>query len=270
MTTALPLDHNGLAAGLLATAERFAALIPHATDHGRQVRTAPEWNIAELIRHVAHLPEWWTQMSQSMARVATSPADMVTVNRDRLSERSSTDVATCAATLAEGIARFADIVRSAPPGIVPFHAGSRATVGQIAGVALGELEIHGHDLGRTIGQPWRINPDHAACAILGSVRAVGDRWVDPVAARGHTGRYEIRLRGGRGTLRLEFDDGRLTVDPPGDGRRPDARLSARPEAFLKVLYGRQNQWVPALTGAIVASGRRPWRALKLQPMFLPI
>ena len=55
--------------------------------------------------------------------------------------------------------------------------------------------------------------------------------------------------------------GRLTVD--ADDGPVDCHVSADPVALLLVSYGRQSQWVPALTGKLLAWGRKPWLGLRL-------
>jgi len=87
-------------------------------------------------------------------------------------------------------------------------------------------------------------------------------------AKGHTARYDIRLRG-EAAARAVFtiERGALTVGPPVAGQRADCYLSADPWAFLLVLYGRTGPLAPALAGRIVAWGRRPWLALTLPDRF---
>jgi hypothetical protein len=53
----------------------------------------------------------------------------------------------------------------------------------------------------------------------------------------------------------------MAVGPP-DGA-VDRHVSADPVALLLVAYGRQTQWIPAVTGKLVAWGRKPWLGLRL-------
>ena len=43
----------------------------------------------------------------------------------------------------------------------------------------------------------------------------------------------------------------------------DCHVSADPVALLLVSYGRRSQWVPVLTGKLLAWGRKPWLGLRL-------
>jgi len=53
-------------------------------------------------------------------------------------------------------------------------------------------------------------------------------------------------------------DGSIAVEPAGD-----CRISADSAAFLLVAYGRIGQLGPILRGQLIAWGRRPWTALRL-------
>ena len=68
---------------------------------------------------------------------------------------------------------------------------------------------------------------------------------------------------------LTFTDGVMSV---GRGRREgdaaDCTISADPEAFLLVGYGRSSQWGPILRGKIFASGRKPWLGLKFNSLLV--
>jgi hypothetical protein len=66
---------------------------------------------------------------------------------------------------------------------------------------------------------------------------------------------------------LVIADGRLTVESQVDGQPADCHISADPWAFIQVLYSRTGPIRPALTGRILAWGRRPWLAFALPSLF---
>ena len=96
--------------------------------------------------------------------------------------------------------------------------------------------------------------------ILASALPMLPLLVDPAATVGVRARYELRVRGGT-RIGLSIRDGRLSTDG-GEGK-VDCHVSADPVALLLVSYGRQSQWVPALTGRLLAWGRKPWLGLRL-------
>ena len=49
----------------------------------------------------------------------------------------------------------------------------------------------------------------------------------------------------------------------GTASSVDCHVSADPVALLLVAYGRRSQWVPILTGRLVAGGRKPWLGVRL-------
>jgi SCP-2 sterol transfer family len=144
-----------------------------------------------------------------------------------------------------------------------FHGGEKISADLALGILLGELVVHGHDIAGALGQPWPIEPVHAELIMQG-ITPILPGWLDG-RARGHTARYEVRLRG-QGVHRFAFDHGRLRMNPPGPFR-PDAVISADPVTFLLVVYKRTSQWPAILTGRLTAWGRRPWLALSFAGRF---
>ncbi len=72
---------------------------------------------------------------------------------------------------------------------------------------------------------------------------------------GHTATYEYRLRGFESYV-FRFDSGALTVDPAEPGPI-DVYLSIEPVTALLLNYGRIGQVRPALSGRVLAWGRKP-------------
>ena len=75
-------------------------------------------------------------------------------------------------------------------------------------------------------------------------------------------RCELRIRGGSRSV-VTIDHGTLRVEPPS-AAPVDCRLSVDPVAFLLLSYNRISMPGPVLRGRLVAWGRRPWGAMRLQ------
>lgn len=168
--------------------------------------------------------------------------------------------------------RFLARMRSSPdetehPWLV---AGVRAPDTTFVCHLLNETIVHGHDIARADGRRWPIGRRHAALVVDGFLVPVLDRlpattMVDQEAAAGVRATFGVRVRGGREHL-FEFEDGRLSIEEPGGGRRVDCRISADAVAFLMVAWGRQSQWPAILRGHLVAWGRRPWLGPRFQSL----
>lgn len=126
----------------------------------------------------------------------------------------------------------------------------------VTGTELGELLVHGHDIAKATGQPWPVADDDARLAPRAALRLV-PAYVSPDTARGHTGGYDLRIRGGP-RLVTRFTEGRASLEQP-EGAPVDCHILAAPVALLLVLYGRTPQWGPIAKGQLVTWGRRPWR-----------
>jgi hypothetical protein len=51
---------------------------------------------------------------------------------------------------------------------VLFDGGVTLRIGQLVGIAVAEHLLHGYDMAVAIGQPWPIDPEHAAVGLIGS------------------------------------------------------------------------------------------------------
>jgi hypothetical protein len=131
------------------------------------------------------------------------------------------------------------------------------TVPMMTTALLGEQLIHGLDVARGVGRPWRITR-HDALMVIGGVMAMVPDYLDREQAEGLNVSYELRFRGGR-RYRLVIADGTASVT--GSGQPVDCWISADPVAFLLVGYGRSGQWGQILRGKIMAGGRKPWLGL---------
>jgi hypothetical protein len=92
-------------------------------------------------------------------------------------------------------------------------------------------------------------------------------WVDTSRSRSYDTNVEIRLRTGS-RHRWSFVGGALNTEP-GSPWRPDVVIRADPVALLLVFYRRMSQTRAIARAGLVATGRKPWRALRLPSMFMP-
>lgn len=131
---------------------------------------------------------------------------------------------------------------------------------------LNETVVHGHDIARAAGRPWRIEPAHAAMVlgrfIIPLLQRFDPRTMVSSAGRNLRATYDLRIRGGD-RFYFVFDEGKLTVEEPS-ARRVDCRLLVDPAAFLLVVWGRQNQWTAIARGQLWAWGRKPWLGPRLR------
>ena len=99
-------------------------------------------------------------------------------------------------------------------------------------------------------------------AIVDASMRLAPAFIDPAkVAALPEGTYHLRFRGGN-DYTYRVTEGRLEIE---DGRvgKADAIMSAAPEAFAMISLGRGNQVLAALTGKVIAYGRKPWRLMAL-------
>jgi hypothetical protein len=139
----------------------------------------------------------------------------------------------------------------------------RLTAASARAILTLDFLLHGTQIAAAAGQP--AHPVDAT-TMRAAVAAVLPALTDERAAAGLTATFAVTFRGAAPLL-YGWEGGRLWVE---DGRehRVDCRVSADSAAFLLQGIGVMPMWRIALTAKMVATGRRPWLALRL-PKLLP-
>jgi uncharacterized protein (TIGR03083 family) len=224
-----------------------------------------DWTVGQTAAHLVAAAVNYPRFATGLA----TPEDTIDLregNLERIRQVGRHDLTELADLLVEETDRYLE--RTADLSAdhrVPFFGGVMVSLAAQTGILLGEYVIHGHDLARAAGKPWRIDPSHAV-VVIGAAATVLPRYLDLEAARGVRVAYDIRIRGGPRFVFRVADDA-AAVELGADGP-VDCRISADPVAFLLVAYGRQAQWRPVLQGRMTAWGRRPWRAFALKRLLV--
>jgi SCP-2 sterol transfer family len=241
-------------------------LVRSAPDVDVTVPATPAWTVPQALGHLVNVTIRFGVGPEGGGTWADEPPDLAAINERELSALGGLDVGDLDGQLHDAVE---DVIgRVEGYGLeVPtyrYHGGAIVVADRALGILLGEFLIHGMDIAAALRRPFPIPRGEAGLAIDGVV-PIATGWVDPVAARGHTATYEIRIREGS-AYTLAFRDGTLDAR---DGRadRADCRISADPAAFLPVLYRRRSPWRYVPTGGLVAWGRRPWLGLRLAGRF---
>jgi hypothetical protein len=122
-----------------------------------------------------------------------------------------------------------------------------------------DLNIHGHQIATASSGQWLVKNDQLRTGFELVLPQVYDR----DAARNFRGVYAMHLKG-TAPLVYGFHDGELQV---GDAAgRVDCHLGVDPVAFLLTTIGALPQWRAVLTGKMLAWGRRPWLAARLNSL----
>src|SRR5918999_350328 len=256
--------------------ERFAALIESTPDPS--VLATDHWSVAETAAHVTGVAWNYTVLGSAATGPLPIPEvrqHMRTATVDNL--RTDLNPAQLRAYRERDPARLADRLRSSigemlthaaddPGGIVEWLGGSRLPLAGVFAHMMNELHIHGRDIARGTGVPWRIPDDEAGLfmdlfvveiirngtgVLLHDDRPVRRGGIAVEFRSAHTVPVTIAL--GTGVFRAE--------EPSG---RADVRIRFRPAALNLMLFHKTSVVRTALSGAVVVSGRRPW----LLPAFL--
>jgi uncharacterized protein (TIGR03083 family) len=247
-------------------AERYADLVTAAPDPTVRVPASPDWDVHDVTAHLVTVVSRYANGPAGTVTWAETPPDLPAINQDQVDGEGDATMAELVAELRRRLAALAEQMLGYGDEVPSyrFHGGQLVRADDALGILLGELLVHGHDVGAALGRPWPIPAGDVALVVEGA-HPILPGWVRPDRVRGFSARFEVRLRG-QATHVWSFRDGRLEVDPAESGR-VDAHVSADPAAFLLVLYRRESQWRQIAAGRLLAWGRKPWLALTLAERF---
>ncbi|TWP46774.1 hypothetical protein FKR81_34890 [Lentzea tibetensis] len=256
------MDWPALRAEISAATARVCELL-RALPSGDLPLARVTWTAAELGAHLAGLPGRYVRMS---GEPHPFPASLADENQREVDAVATRDPVALAGLLEAEMASFlaasgADGQRRAWYFTVPH------TVEGVGASLLSELLLHGTDLARALGRPWPISRVQAVTCLRGVLPAVVLA-VDPRAARTATGTYHVALRGGDDWA-FRVRDGELTVARERPARA-DLHLSVDPVGFLLNSVGLVGSARFALSGGVLAWGRRLWLAPRFSRLFVPI
>ncbi len=252
---------------LLDAAGRTASLLTTVRDPTRVARPTT-WTIAETAAHIVAELGTHTSLAESGRLPQLGDGSAARrgrrANAEQLGEFTQRDLATLAGQMVPAAARAISVIESRPADqLIPSSNALLWTPEQTLALLLGEQLIHGHDIASAAGVPWPISQSDALLVADGAVRVLPD-YLRPTGNPGRAMSFELRLRGGS-RYRMEITGDTATMTPSGP--RADCVITADPAAFLLVGYGRANPLSAALTGRIIASGRKPWLGLAFGGLF---
>ena len=242
---------------------RFSTVVTGADP--AQAVPGSTWTVGEAVNHIATGIGAYARYLSGDTTPIIDLSDVAggsigASNARRLADDGERDIATLLAVLHAGLTDLRHAVMAMDlDDEVSWH-GRPVPLRTMLATGIAEVHVHGRDLAGALDQPWPL-PRRDAVAMIDGLAPLLPILVDPVSTRELRALVRLRFRDGP-ELGLTFDRGTLAVGPCGD-RRPDVTISADPEAFLLVAYGRASQWPAIATGKLVAWGRRPWLAVRL-------
>jgi uncharacterized protein (TIGR03083 family) len=254
------MDWPQLRDEVVATAAKVAGELRALPDGGLRPSRLT-WTAVEVAAHLVSLPRRYRAMVTAPVPL---PASLSAENQRELSAVPERDPAVLADLLGAEVAALVDALGTDGERRVWYHTVEHTAAG-LGGIMLSELLMHGWDLAQVGGRPWPITREQAVACLRGILPAIVVA-VDPRVAPTATGTYHLRLRGADDwTFRVR--DGAVSVEC-GRPDRADLHVSADPVVFLRNAYGLTGNARAALSGGIIAWGRRPWLARRFARLFV--
>ena len=240
--------------------------IAPVADPRAPVPGTPGWSVGDVFAHLAIESDRYVSEVEGRGTWSASIAGIPDTNRRELAEFEERDPTTLLDAVRRNVDRYVSLLGQRDLDDVShgLDAELRLTPRHAAGVLLGEVVVHGHDLAQATGRRASVLAADAAFIIDGTWRVLPAS-LDARRAANARASVEVRLRGQQ-TLHAVIRDGVASIDPPRE--RPDAVVSADPVAFMLLMYGRSSQLRAMVRLKVVAWGRRPDRALMLQRLFV--
>lgn len=269
-TRVTPEKWRAVREAIAAAADDFGALVAAADP--RAMATA-EWTVMDTAAHVAAV-SW---LNTTVVGSADNPFPLPGVreqiaaatvenmhaglNPALLRAYQDRDPDEVVSRLRSSIDAILRLTAAADPGqTVDWLGGARIPLAGLLAHLTNEMLLHGRDIARAAGAPWRV-PDEPAALFFElflveiARNGVGrilddDRPVRP-------GRIAVEFRSARtAPVTMVLDTGRVWVEEPS--RDNDVRVAFKPAALSLVLFHRVPRTTAALTGSLRVWGRRPW------------
>jgi uncharacterized protein (TIGR03083 family) len=225
---------------------------------------ASEWTVGDVAAHVALGIEAYARYATGNNEPFVDVSDiaggsLTRTSAARLQDEHERDLSALAARVRDALASLLQATDGRGTDEVVLWNGQEIGLGAMLGMGVGELLLHGRDVAKALGRPWDISADDARL-VLTSALPILPLLVNPETTRDVRATYDIRVRGGARVC-LAIDNGGMTIEQ--QPASVDCHVSADPIELLLVAYGRKTQWVPILTGKMVAWGRKPWLGPRL-------
>ena len=253
-----PVDR--LCDSLQRASGRLAALLRRDPDPA--ARAIGRWNVGETAAHASSSPTHFLAVARGELADLDTIDHVDRSNAEHLASDPERRPRVLAARLERAddeLVSYARTVDGDP--VVHLFGGVDVPLSTLLAVELGELLVHGDDIARASRLSWQIPKEEAAVALDGLITLL-PAVVDEHRARNLRMRCELRIRGGSRSV-VAIDRGVLLVEPPS-ARSVDCRISVDPVTFLLLVFHRIGPLRAMARGGIVAWGRRPWRAARLQ------
>jgi uncharacterized protein (TIGR03083 family) len=243
---------------------RLADLLATVDEPDRGVHGL-EWTLGELVAHVAARSGRFAAYLSGAVTPEEEIPGIAEENRRDVRERRDHPLADLVEELRSNVSSFVATTHGKLGGDpLAWYSGVTLDVATASGLLLGELNVHGYDAAGTLGRPWAIAGNDAR-TVVRAMATLAPWYVDPDATRGDRTTYRVVVRGGP-AFRVRVEDGTASIEPAeGDA---DCTIRAEPSTLVLVSYGRTTLWRGFARGKFVATGRRPWRALRFARSFL--
>lgn len=245
-----------------AAQERFISLVRSVGPD--VVGAGTTWTSRDVVAHILTVARRYTNRDiMSTDGLGATPREVDLINDRELRELDGVQMGDLIPELVSQMKRVR--VAFAPEQLdlhqrFPFH--GNTTIDAAGGMAnfIGEFMVHGHDLARGAGRPWRID-SRDALLVINAIMQLTSAYAEPTA----TGTLDLQFRvPGAANWMLAFDNGKIDSRPADVGEPADVVLTSPPETLLLFFYQRLGQVGAVRHGLRVAGGRRPWRIAKLQ------
>lgn len=265
MSLPVPDKRHALGAVKDATG-RYTALLRRTSAGDAQA--VGHWTVRDVAVHTSHIYGLFPELMKGGHSPVANHLAMSEHWDALVVEDGESDLGKVADRIDASVAEFVDLAAGDDwTATKHWHGGLEVPIYTLASILVTEPGLHGLDIARATGEPWKLPASHGQLAIEGLLPVLPS-FVNREATANLNATYRLDVRGGSTIyIRVSQGDLGLSLEQPGS---VDCRISADPVAYVLVGYGRMPQWEAIAKAKILAYGRKPWLALKFGSLFYSV
>lgn len=243
--------------------DRFDRLVRTADPHARV--PGLDWTVQQVVAHVLAVAHRYQAVAEGRDfRRATYARELDEINRTELDAlmapmREIADRLNDLAPVMDALFETASSDR-----VYELHCSAWADGITAQTNWLGELILHGRDVARAIGAPWKIDERDMLLVARGLMQfGEGSGYLRAGLPAGTDVCVALKVPGARPYV-IHIHDGLAEMRERRPADRPDAVLRMPASTLCDMMYQRIGPVTAARRGLMIVGGRRPWKALKLQ------
>jgi len=254
-------DRDELRDRIAEARQRFYRLARSADPNAR--RRGLDWNVHQVIAHVLCVARRYQAVAEGRDfRRARHPRELDQINHEEMQAAMAP-----IPELLEDLEALEPMMDAFFDGLPDDYTGEFHCGAMVSGIVvqvnwLFDLVLHGEDIARAVGSPWKID-ERDMSLLLREVVELTPAYVKADISHATEICVVLQVPDARPYV-MKIHDGTLVIRPRRSSDRPDAVLKAPASTMVRLFLNRIGPVAASRQGLRIVGGRRPWKAMQLQ------